>query len=53
MVVPEALNEVWSMDFMHDQLSDGRLEIGMRGRDESESAGWTSKTRPRCSAETS
>jgi putative transposase len=23
-VVPEALNEVWSMDFMHDQLSDGR-----------------------------
>jgi putative transposase len=24
LVVPEALNEVWSMDFMHDQLSDGR-----------------------------
>lgn len=22
--VPEAINEVWSMDFMHDQLSDGR-----------------------------
>ncbi len=22
--VPEAVNEVWSMDFMHDQLSDGR-----------------------------
>ena len=21
---PEAINEVWSMDFMHDQLSDGR-----------------------------
>jgi putative transposase len=24
LAVPEALNEVWSMDFMHDQLSDGR-----------------------------
>jgi len=24
LVVPEAINEVWSMDFMHDQLSDGR-----------------------------
>jgi putative transposase len=22
--VPESINEVWSMDFMHDQLSDGR-----------------------------
>jgi len=22
--VPEAINEVWSMDFMHDQLADGR-----------------------------
>jgi putative transposase len=22
--VPEQINEVWSMDFMHDQLSDGR-----------------------------
>ena len=22
--VPETINEVWSMDFMHDQLSDGR-----------------------------
>ena len=22
--VPEAINEVWSMDFMHDQLQDGR-----------------------------
>jgi transposase InsO family protein len=22
--VPEAINEVWSMDFMHDQLCDGR-----------------------------
>jgi len=22
--VPEAINEVWSMDFMHDQLEDGR-----------------------------
>lgn len=21
---PDAINEVWSMDFMHDQLSDGR-----------------------------
>lgn len=24
LVVPEAINHVWSMDFMHDQLSDGR-----------------------------
>lgn len=24
LAVPEAINEVWSMDFMHDQLSDGR-----------------------------
>jgi putative transposase len=24
LTVPEALNQVWSMDFMHDQLSDGR-----------------------------
>jgi putative transposase len=24
LTVPQALNEVWSMDFMHDQLSDGR-----------------------------
>jgi putative transposase len=22
--VPEEINQVWSMDFMHDQLSDGR-----------------------------
>ncbi len=22
--VPESINRVWSMDFMHDQLSDGR-----------------------------
>ena len=24
LAVPETVNEVWSMDFMHDQLSDGR-----------------------------
>jgi len=24
LAVPETMNEVWSMDFMHDQLSDGR-----------------------------
>jgi putative transposase len=24
LVVPDAINQVWSMDFMHDQLSDGR-----------------------------
>ena len=24
LVVPEAINQVWSMDFMHNQLSDGR-----------------------------
>jgi len=24
LTVPERINEVWSMDFMHDQLSDGR-----------------------------
>ena len=24
LAVPEAINEVWSMDFMHDQLSDSR-----------------------------
>lgn len=24
LLVPNAFNEVWSMDFMHDQLSDGR-----------------------------
>lgn len=24
MIVPQAINEVWSMDFMHDQLDDGR-----------------------------
>ena len=24
LVVPEKINECWSMDFMHDQLSDGR-----------------------------
>lgn len=24
LTVPKAINEVWSMDFMHDQLSDGR-----------------------------
>ena len=24
LLVPKAINEVWSMDFMHDQLSDGR-----------------------------
>nr|QGY72922.1 mobile element protein [Mycetohabitans sp.] len=24
LVVPTALNQVWSMDFMHDQLADGR-----------------------------
>lgn len=24
LAVPAAINEVWSMDFMHDQLSDGR-----------------------------
>lgn len=24
LAVPEAINQVWSMDFMHDQLGDGR-----------------------------
>jgi len=24
LTVPEAANEIWSMDFMHDQLTDGR-----------------------------
>ncbi len=24
LAVPETINETWSMDFMHDQLSDGR-----------------------------
>ena len=24
LVVPESINQCWSMDFMHDQLSDGR-----------------------------
>ena len=24
LTVPKRLNEVWSMDFMHDRLSDGR-----------------------------
>jgi putative transposase len=24
LTVPEEINQVWSMDFMHDQLSDGR-----------------------------
>lgn len=24
LTVPEAVNQVWSMDFMHDQLEDGR-----------------------------
>jgi putative transposase len=24
LAVPEAINEVWAMDFMHDQFSDGR-----------------------------
>lgn len=24
LAVPEAINDTWSMDFMHDQLSDGR-----------------------------
>lgn len=24
LVVPEAINQCWSMDFMHDQLADGR-----------------------------
>jgi putative transposase len=24
LAVPEAINQMWSMDFMHDQLSDGR-----------------------------
>jgi putative transposase len=25
LTVPEAVNQSWSMDFMHDQLSDGRI----------------------------
>jgi putative transposase len=24
LIVPEGINQVWSMDFMHDQLEDGR-----------------------------
>ena len=25
LAVPQAINETWSMDFMHDQLADGRI----------------------------
>ena len=24
LAVPQAINQVWSMDFMHDKLEDGR-----------------------------
>lgn len=27
LAVPTRINETWSMDFMHDQLADGRSEI--------------------------
>jgi putative transposase len=29
LTVPNAINEVWSMDFMHDQLSDGLFVNGL------------------------
>ena len=27
LAVPAATNQCWSMDFMHDQLADGRIQI--------------------------
>lgn len=27
LAMPMAINQVWSMDLMHDQLSDGRINI--------------------------
>jgi putative transposase len=27
LTVPESINAVWSIDFMHDQMTDGRWQI--------------------------
>lgn len=34
LAVPQTINETWSMDFMHDQFSDGRSYPPLNGIDD-------------------
>jgi hypothetical protein len=46
--VPESINQVWSMDFMHDQLSDGRSFRLSTCWMTSTAKGWVSRSICRC-----
>ena len=44
LAVPSAINQVWSMDFMHDQLSDGRSIRLFNVIDDFNRGGWVSSS---------
>ena len=48
LTVPTAINQVWSMDFMHDQLGDGRCFRLLNVIDDFTGKRWASKSISRC-----
>lgn len=50
LAVPESINQVWSMDFMHDRLEDGRairlFNVSMTSIAKGWASKWTSRCRP-------
>jgi putative transposase len=50
LVLPQGANQRWSMDFLHDQLSDGRRFRILAIVDDSSASAWRWSPIPRCPA---